>query len=287
MKNVILLHGGAGGLYINVEEHTKRVTEYSSRSLKFATPLEVAIESVRQMEDDPEFNAGTGSVRRLDGSIQMDAAVIEPWNFGAVMNIERVRNPVLVARDVMLHSPHVILAGDGAIRFARAMGYADYDPGTEKTEEIWKKTKELLASDSVDIPQRIVEYRKYSNLLEKIGTTDTVGAVCRIDGKFAAAISTGGASPMIRGRVGDSPIPGSGLYAGDKGAVAVTGLGEEIIKRTLSFRIYSRIGEAPLKKILQEEISYFGESPTGVIAVSGTEHASYTNKFMSSGFTEF
>lgn len=274
-------------MYINVEEHTKKVTEYSGKSLKFTTPLEVAIESVRQMEDDPEFNAGTGSVRRLDGSIQMDAAVMEPGNFGAVMNIERVRNPVLVARDVMLHSPHVILAGDGAIRFARAMGYADYDPGTEKTEEIWKKTKELLASESMDIPQRIVEYRKYSNLLEKIATTDTVGAVCRIDGRFAAAISTGGASPMIRGRVGDSPIPGSGLYAGDKGAVAVTGLGEEIIKRTLSFRIYSRIGEAPLKKILQEEISYFGESPTGVIAVSGTEHASYTNKFMSSGFTEF
>ncbi len=287
MKNVILLHGGAGSLYNEVEVHSRLLTGFSKNALAFHTPLEITIESVRQMEDHPDFNAGTGSVRRLDGCIQMDAAVMELGNFGAVMNIEKVRNPVLVARDVMLHSPHVILAGDGAISFARVMGHQEYDPGTQKTEDLWKRTKEMLNSSAQDIPARIIEYRKYSRLFDQVRTTDTVGAVCRMDGKFAAAISTGGASPMIRGRVGDSPIPGSGLFVGKNGAVAVTGLGEEIIRRSLSSSIYHRIGKEPLLDVLKSEISAFGESATGAIAVSGEEYASFANKFMSTGHTEF
>ncbi len=267
MKTIIL-HGGAS----HRSELSKILEKYAKEAIEENSALDAVVKAVVLMEDDPEFNAGTGSNMRLDGSIQMDAAVMIPGDFGGVINIEEVKNPVLVARDVMLKSPHMLLAGDGAVNFARKMGYPTYDPSTEKARE--RREKVLQKLKSGEIP----EYYHPQFFREFLG--DTVGAVARFDGEFAAAVSTGGTSLTLRGRVGDSPIIGSGIYCGSRGAVVATGIGEEIMRRMLSIRIYERIGEAPLQKICREEIEKFGSIPVGVIAITAEEECAMSNLAM-------
>ena len=262
---IIVLHGGAS----NRPELTKKVEEYARIAIEKDSPLDAVVEAVRLMEDDPLFNAGTGSNVRLDGSIQMDAAVMIPGDFGAVVNIERVKNPVFVARDVMLKSPHMILSGDGATDFARKMGYGDYDPRTDKAEKKRERILEKLKNG--EIP----EYYHPEFFEEFLG--DTVGAVVFFYGKYAAAVSTGGTSLTLRGRVGDSPIPGAGIFAGEKGALVATGIGEEIIRRMLSTQVYSRIDEKKIEEICREEIEKFGDIPVGLIAIANGKPCALSN----------
>lgn len=284
MKNILLLHGGVG----SDESFSPRLNKYSQSASEEASALNNAVKAVVLMEDDPDFNAGTGSYQRIDGSIQMDAAVMMPGKFGSVIAIEKVRNPVLVARDVMAKSPHIMMSGDGAIKFARSMGYQDYDPNTSKADEQRKKTLEKMTSDEPSIPEKFRVFKKYVNIDPFMKEAfDTVGAVARVNGDFAGAVSTGGSAPMLRGRVGDSPIIGAGIYVGENGAVVATGIGEEIAKRLLCYRIYSRIGEKPLKEILKEEIDYFGDIVVGVIAVDRESYAYHANKSMAVGTKEF
>ena len=266
--DVLIAHGGAS----HREDLKKIVEKYAFNAIEEENALNAVIKAVMLMEDDPEFNAGTGSNMRVDGSIQMDAAVMVPGDFGAVINIEYVKNPVLVARDVMLRSPHMILAGDGALKFARKLGYEYYDPSTE--EAIKRREKVLQKLKNGEIPS----YYHPQFLAEFLG--DTVGAVARINGEFAAAVSTGGTSLTLRGRVGDSPIIGAGIYCGKKGAVVATGIGEEIMRRMLSFRIYNRIGEKCLEEICREEIEKFGDIPVGVIAISDEDVCAISNRSM-------
>ncbi len=265
--DAIILHGGLS----KREELQRAVERYASQSL-LSNPLDSVVRAVVLMEDDPLFNAGTGSNIRLDGSVQMDAAVMIPGNFGAVMGIEFVKNPVLVARQVMEKSPHMILAGDGAVEFARKMGHTYYDPKTERAME--KREKMLRALREGRVP----EYYHPEALVEFLG--DTVGAVARVNGEFAAAVSTGGTSLTLRGRVGDSPIPGAGIYCGDKGAVVATGIGEEIIRRSAAFRIYESIGEESLEEACRKIIDEFGDIPVGIIAISENEECAMSNLIM-------
>ncbi len=282
MSDIILIHGGAG----SDTSYTERLMGYARASFVRGNALDSVVEAVRIMEDDPSFNAGTGSVKRLDGSIQMDAAVMIPGSIGSVVNIERVRNPILVAKAVMERTPHVMLSGDGATEFARRLGFPDYDPSTPRTEELYRKALAAITGQDTEAPEKYVNYRKFADILGIPRNKDTVGAVARINGKFAAAVSTGGSSPMMRGRVGDSPIPGAGLYAGEKGAVVATGIGEEIIKRTLCYRVYEQIGSDDLSSILRKEIETFGNTLVGLIAVSEDSMASYSNSSMATGYAE-
>ena len=274
MTDVLLLHGGVG----SDSTINPKLDGFASEAFN-GDSLDSAVMAVSLMEDDESFNAGTGSVMRIDGSIQMDASVMVPGKFGAVISIERVRNPIIVAREVMEKSPHVIIAGDGATRFARMMGHQDYDPSTEKARTRLQKVLEELRGHPSD-----EERSRLFMLSISREAHDTVGAVARIGGMFAAAVSTGGSSPMMRGRVGDCPIPGSGIFAGENGAVVATGIGEEIIRRHLCFSIYSRIGKEPLQKIMDEEISKFGAIAVGAIAISRDEFAYSANKDMATGF---
>jgi L-asparaginase/beta-aspartyl-peptidase (threonine type) len=281
MPNVLLLHGGAG----SDNSYTEALNRYanSTSSKKSMDPLDFVVEAVRLMEDDPSFNAGTGSVKRIDGSIQMDAAVMANSQIGSVSAIERVKNPVLVAREVMLQTPHVMITGDGAVKLARALGFSDYDPTTERTETIWKKMVAFFNGRDVELPERYSQYYRYAKIFGFPQQKDTVGAVEIGGGKFAAAVSTGGSSPMMRGRVGDSPLPGAGLYAGENGAVVATGIGEEIIRKMMCYDIYTKIGTEPLHEILKNKVEEFGEVLVGAIAVSKDEFASYSNSSMATG----
>ncbi len=274
MENILLCHGGVGSKNRSLPDMNGIAKNGWNQD-----PLTSVVNAIVIMEDDPNFNAGTGSVIRIDGSIQMDAAVSTPGRFGSVIGIEMVKNPVIVAKDVMEKTPHVMLAGSGAIDFARRCGHKPYDPKTPRSIEAYRKMIEGIKENMTE-NEKYIEFKKLidSGLIEE--PHDTVGAVARINGKFAAAVSTGGASPMMRGRVGDVPVPGAGIYCGDQGAVVATGIGEDIAKRVLCYRIYSKIGSMPLKTILEKEIGYFGETLAGVIAVSRNEMAYFSNGSM-------
>jgi beta-aspartyl-peptidase (threonine type) len=172
--------------------------------------LDAVCAAVVVLEDDPLFNAGTGSVLTRDGMAEMDAAVMTGADLrcGGVAAITRVKNPILVARKVMEATPHVLLAGTGATSFARAHGFGDYDPVTRAS------------------------LRRFR--LRAGASPGTVGAVA-LDaaGRLAAATSTGGMSRKLPGRVGDSPIPGAGNYATADAAASATGNGE-LMMRTLA-----------------------------------------------------
>jgi beta-aspartyl-peptidase (threonine type) len=174
------------------------------------TALDAVCAAVVLLEDDPLFNAGTGSVLNREGAAEMDAAVMtgEDLRAGGVAAITRVKNPILVARRVMEATPHVLLAGAGATAFARAHGFADYDPVT-------REARRRFRARAATAP-------------------GTVGAVALdAHGRLAAATSTGGVSLKLPGRVGDSPIPGAGNYASARAAASATGNGE-LMMRTLA-----------------------------------------------------
>ena len=272
--DILILHGGVG----SSGTLSPMLNKYADESYR-QTAIESVINSVVLMEDNEIFNAGKGSYMRIDKSIQMDAAVMIPGNFGSVVNIENVKNPVKVAYDVMLKSPHNMLSGDGAVKFARLLGYKNYDTSSEKAEKKYKEVIEKIKNNEI---KEFNEMKKIIDINDLIG--DTVGAVARIGNEFAAAVSTGGTSAMLRGRVGDSPLPGSGIYCDRKGAIVATGIGEEIIKKKLCYRIYNDIGTMPLDENVKSKVDEFDiDVPIGIIAVTENEYSVYANKDMAYG----
>lgn len=211
--DAILLHGGAG----SDNSYSERLEKYAKSVDMKSGALDACVDAVRILEDDPDFNAGTGSVKRLDGSTQMDAAVMVAEGFGSVIGIERVKNPVDVARLVMEKTPHLILEGDGAISFARKMGFPEYDPSTEKTQRMWKKTVEYLQGIGESIPERYEKYRKYADMFDIPLSTDTVGAVARIGGEICRCSIYRWRFPHDEGKGGRCSTPGMRNLCGRNG----------------------------------------------------------------------
>lgn len=225
--------------------------------------IDAVVEAIVLLEDDPRLNAGTGSRMRVDGRIQMDAALMgHDQQAGAVAVIENVRNPILVARDV-LGTPHVLLVGADATAFARSRGHAFYDPATPASRQRLSEVLEAIRAGKV--PRQARKWRELG-----LDVHGTVGAVARDRrGRFATGSSTGGTAFMMPGRVGDTPILGAGVYAGPRGAVSVTGLGEEILKRVLAKFVYDRIGSGvrPQRAVAQGLRLFPRSVSVGIIAV--------------------
>lgn len=214
-RPALAVHGGAGNP--RPEEHAERGAAVR-RALEAgwarieAGALAAVVAAVRHMEDEPILNAGVGACLNRDGDVELDAAVMEGSGLGAgaVAAVRDVRHPVELARRIMEDGRHVVLAAEGASRFARWAGVETCDPAVFITE------------------------RQRLNLSRF--ETDTVGAVA-VDraGRTAAAVSTGGVTGKLPGRVGDSPLIGAGLYASDRaGAVCGTGQGEGFIRLCLA-----------------------------------------------------
>ncbi len=262
MRPLLLTHCGAGS-DASVQDAADAAGAKGLEVLKRGgRALDAVVEAIVVLEDDPRLNAGTGSRMRVDGRIQLDAALMD-WDLeaGAVAAIEQVKNPIRVARDV-LATPHVLLVGADATAFARSKGHAPYDPATPESR---RKLEESL--------ERIREGKlpRYARKWKGIDLHGTVGAVARDRrGRFAAGTSTGGTSFMMPGRVGDTPILGSGLYAGPHGAVSATGIGEEIMKRVLSKRVYDLMADGnPPQKAAERGLALFPRDVSiGIICVN-------------------
>lgn len=215
--------------------------------------------AVRLLEDDPLFNAGTGSCLNAEGDVEMDASIMdgETLAAGAVALVRGLRNPVSLARKVMLHTPHVFVAGDGAARIAREHGLELRSPAeliTPKALARWHAARRK-ATGQIRSPEG-----------------GTVGAAAR-DGRghVAAATSTGGMIGKIPGRIGDAPLIGCGTYADDRwGAASATGHGEAIIRVTLTKTVCERLAAgSPIQQAAEEAISMLDrvDGEAGVIAI--------------------
>jgi L-asparaginase / beta-aspartyl-peptidase len=236
--------------------------------------LDAVVESIVLLEDDPRLNAGTGSRMRVDGRIQMDAALMN-WDLeaGCVAAIEAVKNPIRVARDV-LETPHILLVGADATAFARSKGHTHFDPGTLESRRHLEESLEKIRRGNLP---------RYARKWKAVELRGTVGAVARDRrGRFAAGSSTGGTAFMLPGRVGDSPIVGAGLYAGPRGAVTVTGIGEEIIKRVLSKFVYDHIADGLTPQGAADRgLTLFPKDvPCGIIVVSERGWGESSNRDM-------
>lgn len=285
---IVIVHGGAGTLPSQSGEVSRAARAAWDALESGAAPLDAAVAGTVVLEDDPEFNAGTGSNIRMDGeTVQMDAAVMnDRGDFGAVSVIEGVKNPVLVARGVM-NSPHLILAGPGATRFARSMGLPKYDPRTSESLFRYEQLKLRMEDGSLGADWRGFDWKQHWNfptrLPEEWIPHDTVGVVVSDGlGRFAAAASTGGTTATLHGRVGDVPIPGAGLFAGPHGAVCATGWGEYIIRQNLSRRVYDWMAEGDSPEIaIRRGLELFPpELGMGLIAVSSKGYAAASNTTM-------
>ncbi|MDC0745553.1 isoaspartyl peptidase/L-asparaginase [Polyangium mundeleinium] len=291
MKYAILTHGGAASPHVHSDGCVKAAESARSVLERGGDALEAALAATVILEDDPRFNAGTGSNLRFDGkTIEMDASVMtSDARFGAVACIQRVKNPILVAAKVM-ETPHLLIVGDGATQFARAHRFSDYDPLTEKAQgKHARAMAELRGQGDGDYaadaaPWHSIDWKSLWNFGEA-PFQDTVGAVVRdSQGRFAATASTGGTVYMLKGRVGDSPLMGCGVYAGPAGAVAATGVGEEIVRRFLSKTVYDWLEEGiPAARAAQRGIAKFPEIvDVGLLVASRDGQAIASNRNMAS-----
>ncbi|QYF94192.1 isoaspartyl peptidase/L-asparaginase [Massilia sp. PAMC28688] len=266
----IIVHGGVGGFERDSDGCASAAGCARAELDRGNDALAAAIAAVVAMEDDGRFNAGSGAILGLDGeTIEMDAAVMDSQGrLGAVACLRRVKNPVLVARDVAA-SPHRMLCGEGALRFARVGGHADYYQPSDKAGIVHRALISALAPDAGPFgmlwnyqlpPPEPVRY-----------ACDTVGAVVRdSNGHFGVAASTGGSAPALSGRVGDTPLVGSGFYAGKAGAVTVTGQGEQIIPHLLAHTVYQWLAEGgAMENALQRGLGLFASDlDIGIIAIT-------------------
>ncbi len=293
----IVVHGGVGSPS-EWSDGCARAAERGRRVLDRGGPaLDAVVEASLELEDDGRFNAGRGSCLRLDGqTIEMDASLMtSAGEIGAVAAVRRVKNPILLAREVM-KTPHVLLSGDGAVAFARRRGFGDFYEPTAAAKAKFAKVRETVAAGRADdfrADWRTFDLRgnwnfaaAYDGVFGATGGCDTVGAVA-IDraGVLATANSTGGAAPMLAGRIGDSPLVGCGFYAGPGGAVCATGVGEEIIRRMLCRQVHDWIawGEEVARACERGIAQFPAAVPVGLIAISRRGSAVAANRDMASG----
>ncbi len=239
----VALHGGAGELPAGHDTREYRaalqtiLADARRRLLDGASALDVAEGAVVALEDCPLFNAGYGAVLNTDGIPELDAAIVDGRDrrCGAVAAVSRLRHPVRVARAVMERSPHVLMAGVGAERFAFAQGFHEIDPRSLITNERRHQLEEARSKGVVALD--------HDREPDTEGGFGTVGAVIRdVHGHLAAATSTGGLTNKLPGRVGDSPIIGAGTFADDRSlAVSCTGTGEAFIRSGFGHILHARL----------------------------------------------
>jgi beta-aspartyl-peptidase (threonine type) len=277
---VLVIHGGAGVIKRDMtparEKAVRAALTLALRDgyaqLKAGKPaLDAVTAAITVLEDDPNFNAGKGSVFSHDGKNEMDAAIMDgnTLRAGSVADVQRIKNPILLARAVMEKSSHVMLAGEGAEAFAQSIGMPLVDPSYFRTEERWQQLQKALKEDAAKQPHADVQTAKHFG---------TVGAVALdSEGHLAAGTSTGGMTDKRWGRIGDSPIIGAGTYANAGCAVSGTGWGEFYIRTVAAHEICMKVTQMrePVKlaaaEVINQEIPSMGGNG-GAIALDADGH---------------
>lgn len=256
----LVIHGGAGVIERDklsaadeaaIRAALDRALDAGNAVLaRGGTALDAVEAAVRVLEEAPQFNAGKGAVFDANGGHQLDASVMEGHTrrAGAVAGVTTVRSPIKLARAVMEHSPHVMLAGAGAEAFA------DTQPQLERVPNTWFDTdhRRKQLEDA-----RLREQRQADAPAQPGAYFGTVGAVALDQhGHIAAATSTGGMTNKRWNRIGDSPVIGAGTWADDRCGVSATGWGEFFIRAAVAHDICARVayGGATLQAAADEVV---------------------------------
>lgn len=237
MTIAIIVHGGAGGWNLAEERRNVALEACAAAAtagrdilLRGGSALDAVEAAVKVLEDCPVLDAGRGSYPNAEGDVEMDALIMDgrDLSMGAIAAIQRVRHPVSLARKVMEVSGHNFLVGAGAELFADSVGFPRC------------AVEELLVDDL-----HLDEFNIGDTAIKPVASIgDTVGAVAfDLNGNLAAATSTGGTPNKHAGRVGDSPLVGSGAYADNwTAAVSATGYGEALMRVVISKRVCDFVG---------------------------------------------
>lgn len=278
-KAVIAIHGGAGAItraQLSQEQELRYIqalsdiVETGQRMLEEGrSALDVVTEAVRLLEECPLFNAGIGAVYTRDETHELDACVMDgnTLQAGAVAGVSHLRNPILAARLVMEHSPHVMMIGEGAENFAIAQGMERVSADIFSTPD---RYAQLLAARTAG--ETVLDHN--ATPLDENNKMGTVGAVALdMFGNLAAATSTGGMTNKLPGRVGDSPLVGAGCYANNANvAVSCTGTGEVFIRTLAAYDIAALMDYGGLslseacERVVMEKLPALGGSG-GLIAI--------------------
>ncbi len=250
VKPVLVIHGGAGTILkknMSPEKEKayldglKAALDKGYSILKNGgSSLDAVEAAVREMEDNPLFNAGKGAVFTHEGKNELDAAIMNGQNLaaGSVAGVTTIRNPISAARAVMEKSQHVMMTGKGAEQFAKLQGLAIVDPSYFYTEDRWKGLQRVKKTDSskTELDHGSKPGASLKQPENKDSKYGTVGAVALdVHGHLAAATSTGGMTNKRFGRVGDAPIIGAGTYANNATcAISCTGWGEFFIRLVMA-----------------------------------------------------
>jgi len=245
----LVIHGGAGNItpaIMNKEQellYTEGLkvaldTGYSILNNGGAA-LDAVTAAIESLENNPLFNAGRGSVFTKKGLHEMDAALMNGSDLaaGSVAGVRNIKNPIKLAKEVMLHSGHVMLSGKGAAEFALKQGLEMAHDDYFFNQDRYDQWVEIRDSDLYQLDH------KEDNLKGSIPNTDhkfgTVGAVaCDAQGNLAAGTSTGGMTNKRFGRIGDSPVIGAGTYANNKTcAISCTGHGEFFLRAVVAYDV--------------------------------------------------
>lgn len=305
----IEIHGGAGEAeWLNMDGPTAKAY---SRSLNLAlaaganvlqkkgTALDAVQAVVQVLEDDPLFNAGRGSAFAADGTIEMDASIMNGQDLkgAGVASIHFTRHPVALARAVMDNTQYVLMVGSGADAFSKAQGLEQEPQSFFFTEMRWKEFEQVMRQSNRPMPPlpkgvQLSSAHRGSKDISSTGLNahllshrfGTVGAVARdANGRLAAATSTGGMQGKLPGRVGDSPILGAGTYADDSGcAISGTGVGEYFIRLSLAHSIDTlcRAGASPSRAadhLIHQVLPKLPGGEGGVIVVGRTGPPIWSN----------
>lgn len=253
---ILLVHGGAGTLFkgkVSPEREAlarlglDAALSAGSALLKAGgTSLDAVVAAVSALEDCEAFNAGKGSVFTHDGQIEMDAALMNGSSrqAGAIAGVKGVRNPILLAKAVLEHSPHVMLMGIGAEEFAREQGILFAEPEYFYTDLRWQQLLTLRDQSQTALDHALGDQTPGDQAVsDPDGKFGTVGAVALDSaGNLAVATSTGGMTNKRFGRVGDSPLIGAGTYADNAScAVSGTGHGEYFMRAVLAHDVAARM----------------------------------------------
>jgi len=268
---IVQVHGGAWNIPQNLKAaHTEGVRRARLTALESLAagkrPLDALVATLKVLEDDPTFDAGTGSFLDEDGKVELDAAIMEGTclGAGAVAAVGRFKNPSEIALAVMERTEHVLLIGEGAERFALAEGFIAVDPASLVNEreiegyQAWERAGRPDARIFFDEEGRKGLGTETGAAGDGPSKRGTVGAVIGVRGASGqgyalfAGSSTGGTRGKKAGRVGDVPLIGCGIYADDEGAaVCCTGWGEAFIRIAAAKAVSARVagGEHPQEAI--------------------------------------
>jgi beta-aspartyl-peptidase (threonine type) len=295
---ILVVHGGAGTIRKAdiTPEQEKAYRQALTQALEAGyaivhqggTSLDAVVAAISILEDSPLFNAGRGAVFTRDGTNELDAAVMDGRTLkaGAVAGVKHIANPIALARLVMDQSPHVMLVGQGAEKFAREHGVSLVPESYFFTERRWQEYQRAkAAAESTGHKTRVSAADLDPRREWKSGT---VGAVALdAQSNLAAGISTGGLTYKLPGRVGDSPIIGAGTYANNAScAVSATGQGEFFIRNVVAHDICARVAyqhvsvEQAARDVIAGELPKQG-GEGGVIAVDSAGR--FTMQFNTEG----